>query len=47
MELQTERTILRHWQENENDSPLHLTQDILFYCITKQEWIENNNEKNE
>ncbi|GHS94775.1 N-acetyltransferase [Bacteroidia bacterium] len=23
--------------ENEKDSPLHLTQDIHFYCITKQE----------
>ncbi|MDR1129671.1 MAG: GNAT family N-acetyltransferase [Prevotellaceae bacterium] len=28
-------------EENEKDSPLHLTQDILFYRITKQEWAKN------
>ncbi|MDR1011380.1 MAG: GNAT family N-acetyltransferase [Opitutaceae bacterium] len=28
-------------KENEKDSPLHLTQNILFYRITKQEWAEN------
>jgi RimJ/RimL family protein N-acetyltransferase len=26
--------------ENEEDNPLHLTQDIHFYRITKQEWAE-------
>jgi RimJ/RimL family protein N-acetyltransferase len=28
-------------EENEKDSPLHLTQDIHFYRITKQEWTKN------
>jgi RimJ/RimL family protein N-acetyltransferase len=32
-------------EENEKDSPLHLTQDIHFYCITKQEWAKKHGKR--